>query len=96
MITKPNWSDLSGIDGSTALSAVNRVLPPWVGLLLVIAIAWQIARIIWMLVPGPAAGDSVPLPAYTPSASVEATTAVDVQAIVDAHMFGLLLSSMRI
>lgn len=89
MITKPNWSDLSGIDGSTALSAVNRVLPPWVGLLLVIAIAWQIARIIWMLVPGPAAGDSVPLPAYTPSASVEATTAVDVQAIVDAHMFGL-------
>ncbi|MDH3616948.1 MAG: hypothetical protein OEQ90_10820, partial [Gammaproteobacteria bacterium] len=67
MIIKANWSDLSGIDGSTALSAVNRVLPPWVGLLLVVAIAWQVAKIIWMLVPGPAAGDSVPLPAYTPS-----------------------------
>jgi general secretion pathway protein C len=64
-------------------------LPPWVGLLLVVAIAWQVAKIIWMLVPGPAAGDSVPLPAYTPSASVQATTAVDVQAIVDAHMFGV-------
>ncbi len=89
MITKPNWSDLSGIDGSTVLSTASRVLPPWVGLLLVIAIAWQVAKIIWMLVPGPAAGDSVPLPAYTPSASVQATTAVDVQAIVDAHMFGV-------
>jgi len=89
MITKANWSDLSGIDGGTALSAANKVLPPWVGLLLVVAIAWQIAKIIWMLVPGPAAGDSVPPPAYTPSAGVQATTTVDVQAIVDAHMFGV-------
>jgi len=29
------------------------------------------------------------LPAYTPSANIEATTTVDVQAIVDAHMFGV-------
>jgi len=89
MITKANWSDLSNIDGSNLLSAASRVLPPWASLLLVVAIAWQVAKMIWMLVPGPAAGDSVPLPAYTPAASVQTTTAGDVQAIVDAHMFGV-------
>ena len=89
MITKTNWSDLSSMDGSNALSAVNRLLPPWVSLLLVVAIAWQIAKIIWMLVPAPAAGVSVPLPASMPSASMQTTTSGDVLAIVDAHMFGL-------
>lgn len=89
MITKANWSDFSGVDGSNALSALNRLLPPWISLLLVVAIAWQIAKIIWMLVPAPAAGVSVPAPAAMPSASVQATRFTDVQAIVDSHMFGL-------
>jgi len=89
MITKANWSDFSSVDGSNALSALNRLLPPWISLLLVVAIAWQIAKIIWMLVPAPAAGVSVPAPAAMPSASVQATRSTDVQAIVDSHMFGL-------
>ena len=42
-----------------------------------------------MLVPAPAAGVSVPVPAAMPSASVQTTTSTDVQAIVDSHMFGL-------
>ena len=89
MITKANWTDLSKVDGSSALSAANRLLPPWVSLLLVVAIAWQIAKIIWMLVPGPAAGVSVPVPASMPTASVQATASNDVQAIVNSHMFGI-------
>ncbi|MBT8103583.1 MAG: type II secretion system protein GspC [Gammaproteobacteria bacterium] len=89
MTTKATWSDLSSIDSSNALSAINRLLPPWVALLLVVAIAWQIAKIIWMLVPGPAAGDNVPVTASLPTASIQASTANDVQAIVNAHMFGL-------
>jgi general secretion pathway protein C len=89
MITKANWSDFSSVDGNNALSALNRLLPPWISLLLVVAIAWQIAKIIWMLVPAPAAGVSVPAPAALPSASVQAPGSTDVQAIVDSHMFGL-------
>ena len=54
MLNKANWSDFSNVDSGTALAAINRLLPPWVSLLLVIAIGWQIARIIWLLFPGPA------------------------------------------
>jgi general secretion pathway protein C len=89
MITRANWTDFSGMDGSNALATANRVLPPWVSLLLAVAIAWQIAKIIWMLVPGPAAGDAVPLPESTPLATVRTETADDVQAIANAHMFGI-------
>ncbi len=89
MISRANWSDFSSVDTSSALSAINRSLPPWVSLLLVIAISWQIAKIIWMLVPGPAAGDSVPMPATMISSAAQSETAGDVRAIADAHMFGV-------
>ncbi|NND48448.1 MAG: type II secretion system protein GspC [Woeseiaceae bacterium] len=77
------------MDSSNALSATNRLLPPWVSLLLVVAIAWQIAKIIWMLVPAPAAGVSVPVPDAMPAASIGTTASTDVRAIADSHMFGL-------
>jgi len=89
MISKANWSDFSNVDSATALSAINRLLPPWVSLLLVIAIGWQIAKIIWMLVPGPAAGDTVPVPVSASPSSVQSSTITDVSAIANAHMFGV-------
>lgn len=89
MITRANWSDFSNVDSGIALSAINRLLPPWISLLLVIAIGWQIAKIIWLLVPGPAAGDNVPVPVSATPGSVQSSTVTDVTAIADAHMFGL-------
>lgn len=89
MISKANWSDFSKLDGSTALSAVNRLLPAWVSLLLVIAIGWQIARIVWLLVPGPAAGDRIDVPMSAAPTSVQSSASTDVTAIANAHMFGV-------
>lgn len=89
MVSKANLSDFSLADGRSALSAMNRLLPPWISLILIIAIAWQLARIIWMLVPGPAAGDPVSLPAAAATADARAAAATDVQAIADAHIFGI-------
>ncbi len=89
MISKANWSDFSLADRRLSPSALNRVLPPWISLVLVIAIAWQLAKIIWMLVPGPAAGDAVPLPAGMPVSATGAVAQTDVQAIANAHLFGI-------
>lgn len=89
MINKAIWSDFSSIDSSAALSAINRVLPPWISLLLVIAIGWQIATILWMLVPGPAAGDAVQAPVSASPTSVQSSAVSDVTAIANAHMFGV-------
>ena len=71
------------------LAAANRLLPAWVSLLLVIVIAWQLARIIWMLVPAPSAGDPVVAPAGSQTSAVQTEGAADVQAIVNAHIFGI-------
>jgi len=88
MISKANWTDFSNVDGSNALATFNRVLPPWASLLLVIAIGWQIARIIWLLVPAPAAGDAIEVPVNLPVAAAPSGSSADVQAIANNHMFG--------
>lgn len=88
MITKASWKDFSSADGGTALTTANRVLPPWVSLLLVIAIGWQIARIVWMLVPGSATGDPIQPPANLPATTSVSAGNTDVQSIASNHMFG--------
>jgi len=89
MISKAKWTEFTSVDGSNALAATNRVLPPWVSLLLVVAIGWQIAQIIWRLVPAPATGDVIEAPAGVPTMSSSATGSnADVRAISEAHMFG--------
>ena len=88
MINKANWTDLSSVDGGTLLATMNRVLPPWVSLLLVIAIGWQVARIIWTLVPAPAAGDAVQAPAGLAASSARSAVGTDVGAIAANHLFG--------
>lgn len=76
------------MDGGSVLASVNRHVPPWVSLLLVIAIAWQIAKIIWLLIPGPAVGDPVALPGSA-AAGRSSIAGTDVQAIASTHMFGV-------
>lgn len=88
MTTNPKWSDFASMDGAKTLAAANSLLPRWVGLLLVVVIAWQLARIIWMLVPGPAAGDPVAAPANLPVSAAQGSGSADVQSIVSAHLFG--------
>ena len=87
MATEAKWSDFASRDGARTLAAVNQLLPPWVALLLVIAIGWQLAKIIWMLLPGPSVGDPVDVPAGQVSIARQNSGAADVQAIVDAHIF---------
>ena len=88
MTTEAKWSDFASRDGAKTIAAANGLLPQWVSLLLVVIIAWQLAKIIWMLVPGPSAGDPVTAPASTPVAMGQSNPSSDAQAIVTAHIFG--------
>ncbi len=81
------WPDLRGMDAGQLLATANRVLPPWISLLLVLVIGWQLAKLVWMLVPGPASGDVVEIPASLDMVATP-TSSVDVQSIADAHLFG--------
>jgi len=88
MTIEAKWSDFSSLDSERTLSAANQLLPRWVTLALVVAIAWQLARIIWMLMPGSSAGDAIVASPAQVSAAASPTTRADVQAIANAHIFG--------
>jgi general secretion pathway protein C len=89
MTTEAKWSDFKSFDAAKSVAAANKLLPAWVALALVVVIAWQVAQIIWALVPGSAAGDIVPAPAAELAQLNSAGGAADVQAIADSHMFGV-------
>jgi len=89
MTTDAKWSDFASMDSSKMIAAANRLLPAWVSLLLVVVIAWQLARIIWMLVPGPSAGDPVAAPASELVTTAQGDSSANAQAIVAAHIFGI-------
>lgn len=89
MTTEAKWNDFASMDGAKILAAANRLLPAWVSLLLVIVIAWQLARILWLLVPAPSAGDAVTVPAGELAPAAETAGTTNVQSIVAAHLFGV-------
>ncbi len=60
-----------------------------VSLLLVVLIAWQIAKMIWVLVPGSAAGVPVPQPASLRQSQSSTNTSTNVNEIAASHIFGL-------
>lgn len=88
MATEAKWSDFTSLDGARTLAAANQLLPPWVALLLVIAIGWQLASIVWSLIPGPSAGDPVVVPVGQVPGGAQRSAGTDVQAIAAAHLFG--------
>ncbi len=88
MTFKTKWSDFASLDRGQVISAGNRLLPFWVSLVLVIAIAWQLAKLAWMLVPAPSAGDVVDAPSGHLAIANQAGNAIDVRAIANAHIFG--------
>ena len=77
MATEAKWSDFASMDGAKMIAAANQLLPPWVTLALVVVIAWQLARMIWMLVPGPAAGDPVTAAVGVPAMSAPSAAGAD-------------------
>jgi general secretion pathway protein C len=89
MTTEAKWSDFASMDGQKTLAAANQLLPGWVSLLLAVVIAWQLAQLVWSLVPATAAGNAVATPALVSTSSGGSDTSVAVNAISAAHVFGI-------
>jgi general secretion pathway protein C len=66
----------------------SRVLPPWVVLLLVILICWQLAKAVWLLFPTPAPEGLPPVQATPRTAPSATADRVSIDRIVDAQLFG--------
>lgn len=87
--SQAKWSDFASMDGQKTAAAASQLLPGWVSLLLVVLVGWQLAKLAWMLVPAPAAGDAVSTPPRIAATSDSGNATVDVAAISAAHIFGV-------
>ena len=69
--------------------SLNRYLPTAVSALLVLALAYQLAKLTWALVPGAAVDAPAPVvnPGMAPPAGAAART-VDINRIMDSRLFG--------
>ena len=88
MTQHAKWSDLASMDGPKTLAAASQLLPGWISLILVILIGWQLAQLVWSLVPAPAAGDAVVTPVQVSGSAEGDAGDLDVNAI-SAHIFGI-------
>ena len=81
------------IDPEQWAKAANRYLPPAVSALLILALAWQAARLTWALIPGAPADAPPPvLSPRAPELSGPATQSIDITRIMDSDLFGAVSS----
>lgn len=66
----------------------SRVLPPWVALVLVALIGWQLAKAAWLLAPAPEVDTLLPVQPTPRAAATQPAGTVSIERIVDAHLFG--------
>lgn len=71
-------------------SAGNRILPPAAGAVLVVGIAFQLAKLTWLAAPHEPISTELPTlaPYSSQGAAVPEDQGLDVAALVDAHLFG--------
>ena len=84
------WSDFSELDGAALAQRLLQHLPAIVTVLLIVVLGWQLARVVWLLVPGSAAGDPVTVtpPVPTTGTGSSAAASANVERIASAHLFG--------
>jgi general secretion pathway protein C len=87
----PISAQLRGFQDLTAqqwLDRISRTVPHALSLLLVVAIAWQLVQLTWLLFDQ-GEKTTAPIVVPPPPPAVASRKGPDVQAIVNAHLFGL-------
>ena len=79
-------SRITSAVAATGSAAWTRSLPLWVSVALVVLLAWQAIQLVWTLVGAGPAVTGEPAAAAAPATSAPA---IDVAAIVNAHLFGV-------
>jgi general secretion pathway protein C len=78
--------ELQTLSGQQWLDRATRTLPRALTVILVIAIAWQLVQLTWLLLERPAPEDSSAMVMAPPPATA-VRKGIDVQAIANAHLF---------
>jgi len=79
--------ELQTLSGQQWLDRATRTLPRALAVVLVIAIAWQLVQLTWLLLERRAPGDDAEM-TLAPAPPTATRKGIDVQAIATAHLFG--------
>lgn len=79
--------DFQSVSAQQWLDRASRTLPRALAVILVIAIAWQLVQLTWLLLDRADPSDSAALVSAPPPASAR-RQGIDVQSIASAHLFG--------
>ncbi len=82
--------NLAQLPPEQLLLRATQTLPPWVALVLAIALAWQLGKLVWLLVPQSEAtvAEVVRPAAVQASAGPTSDAREDAQKIIRGHLFG--------
>ena len=70
------------------LAKATQVLPPWVTLVLVVAVAWKVAQLTWLVWPAAADLPLAAIPEPATDSAPSAVAGVDIASVARAHLFG--------
>ncbi len=88
MSLSARFGELKNLTPEQIAAGTNRSLPFWVSVLLVIIIAWQLARLTWSFVPQPVPDTTIPPAAAVNAAANDGDLRAELREAVDAHLFG--------
>ncbi len=88
MSLSARFGELKNLTPEQFAAGTNRSLPFWVSVLLVILIAWQLARLTWSFVPQPEPDTTIPPAATVNTAAAGGDLRAELREAVDAHLFG--------
>lgn len=80
--------DFQNLSPQQWLERASQTLPQLVSVVLVVAIAWQLAQLTWLLLDRASSGEPAAVVAAVPSVN-QPRRGIDVQTIVNAHLFGV-------
>ena len=84
------FSELRNANAQQLAARATDTLPPWVTLLLVVALTWQVGKAVWMLFPRSEAIVAPPSVSVTVPAPGNADATFDTNRITNAYLFGRL------
>jgi general secretion pathway protein C len=87
MLFSASLREFQTLSGQQWVDRATRTLPQALSVVLVVAIAWQLVQLTWLLLERRAPADAADLEMAPPPATA-ARKGIDVQAIATAHLFG--------
>ena len=83
-------NQLRSLPPQRLVELAGQLLPPWIALALVLAVGWQLSQLTWLLIPAGTPATVAMVSAVVSPEGGQTSDNIDIQSVVDAHLFGMV------